>query len=221
MSYIKRIANKDIKNYNRLKLIEQGIYLHFNDEDITKMTAYITTFNKDSVYYLGLLEFQINFPNNYPHSPPKLKYVSKSRTRIHPNLYVNGKVCLSILNTWAGPSWKSVMDITSVLLSIQSVLDSNPLCHEPGYSTITTLHNNYNMVVRYEVLNTLLYYNNICENFIKIIKTYLITNKKDIFNDIEKFKNIKRIDKCNVYNCNLIINYKQLKEKVNDLYNKF
>ena len=40
-----------------------------------------------------------------------------------------GKVCLSILGTWAGPKWTSIMDITTVLLTIQSLLDKNPLHH--------------------------------------------------------------------------------------------
>ena len=43
-----------------------------------------------------------------------------------------GKVCLSILGTWSGPKWTSIMDITTVLLTLQSLLDENPLHHEPG-----------------------------------------------------------------------------------------
>ena len=37
---------------------------------------------------------------------------------------MSGKVCLSILGTWSGPSWTHTMDITIVLLTIQSLLDA-------------------------------------------------------------------------------------------------
>ena len=70
--------------------------------------------------------FTIEFPSNYPHIPPTLKYISRSKVRIHPNIYVSGKVCLSILNTWKGPSWTSSMDISCVLLSLQSLLNNEP-----------------------------------------------------------------------------------------------
>ena len=40
--------------------------------------------------------------------------------------YASGKVCLSILGTWAGPSWSPTQSLGSVLLSIQSLLHATP-----------------------------------------------------------------------------------------------
>ena len=53
--------------------------------------------------------------------------------RFNPNLYNCGKVCLSILGTWTGPGWTSVMTTKSVLISIRSLMNEKPFYNEPGY----------------------------------------------------------------------------------------
>ena len=48
------------------------------------------------------------------------------------------------------------MDITTILLTIQSLLDNNPLHHEPGQETNETEMNKlYNEVIKYESIQTL------------------------------------------------------------------
>ena len=137
MKAVKRILSKDMRAVEEQKLNSLGIYIHFNEENILEANAMIVG-PKDSLYEGGFLFFKIKFPKNYPFSPPDVVYVSRNRVRIHPNLYVSsgtggyGKVCLSILGTWSGPKWTTIMDISTVLLSLQSLLDSNPLSHEPG-----------------------------------------------------------------------------------------
>ena len=90
------------------------------------------------------------------HDISDVSYLSCTKTRIHPNIYVGGhkngrKVCLSILGTWNGPKWTTVMDISTVLITIQSLLDNNPLCHEPGFSSPSRnnlkLYSNYNEII--------------------------------------------------------------------------
>lgn len=45
-----------------------------------------------------------------------------------------GKVCLSLLGTWNGPSWTPASTLLQVLVSIQSlILVSEPFFNEPGY----------------------------------------------------------------------------------------
>lgn len=55
------------------------------------------------------------------------------KVRFNPNLYANGRVCLSILGTWSGPQWTPAMNLYSVVLSIQSLLNKNPFYNEPGF----------------------------------------------------------------------------------------
>jgi ubiquitin-conjugating enzyme E2 Z len=100
----------------------------------------------------------MEFPaNDYPHSPPRvtLKTTGGGVVRFNPNLYKCGKVCLSILGTWSGPSWSPVHTIGSVLLSIRSLMNSSPYNNEPGFEHTPTSapeSNQYNNYIRYETM---------------------------------------------------------------------
>ena len=108
----------------------------------------------DTPYADGFYLFKLNFPCNYPHSPPKLTFMTddRERTRFNPNLYVNGKVCLSILNTWQGERWTSCQTIRSILMSLIMVLNEQPLTNEPGYDTKnhTKMINMYTTTIAYK-----------------------------------------------------------------------
>jgi len=65
-------------------------------------------------------------------------YYHSGGLRVNPNLYVDGKVCLSLLNTWTGKGnevWDpSSSSILQVLVSLQGlVLNSKPYFNEAGY----------------------------------------------------------------------------------------
>ena len=51
-----------------------------------------------------------------------------NQIRFNPNLYKNGKICVSILNTWSGPT--TACTLSGVLLSIQSLLNERPIQNE-------------------------------------------------------------------------------------------
>ncbi len=55
-------------------------------------------------YANGCFEFDVYFPPDYPQSPPLVHLLTTGNgtVRFNPNLYNDGKVCLSILNTWHG-----------------------------------------------------------------------------------------------------------------------
>ncbi|KAL9259066.1 putative ubiquitin-conjugating enzyme E2 25 [Drosera capensis] len=88
-------------------------------------------------YHDGAFFFDVFFPADYPNSPPHVYYHSGG-LRLNPNLYVNGYVCLSLLNTWQGNSnqrWRPGYSTTlQVLVSIQGlVLNAKPYFNEPRY----------------------------------------------------------------------------------------
>ena len=93
-------------------------------------------------YEHGLFEFDVFFPAHYPVGPPLFYFVTAGRYRmsINPNLHPDGKICLSLLNTWPGPKWNpSHSTPLQVLVSIQAmVFCEEPWYNEPGYE-------NYNM----------------------------------------------------------------------------
>ena len=90
---------------------------------------------KGTPYEGGLFFFDLQLPGDYPSRPPRMKYHSVAEERLNPNLYVDGKVCLSLLGTWAGPSWDpSGSTVLQLLVSVQGlVLVEQPYFNEAGY----------------------------------------------------------------------------------------
>jgi ubiquitin-protein ligase len=223
---LKRILNKDIKSVTENGLEKLGIYIDFNEENLLEAKAMIVG-PKGGIYEGGVFFFKILFPKNYPYSPPDICYISINRIRIHPNLYTrhhktgHGKICLSILGTWNGPSWTTVMDISTVLLTIQSLLDENPLLHEPGITNKTFI-NNYNKIIEHENIKTLYLKNSFhipigFEYFKDLVKENMDNHKAIIYEKIIKNVNIKGEIKLSLYNLNYTIDYKNLK----DLYDNY
>ena len=151
---LKRLMH-DYKNMSADLLAEKGIYTKVNDENIYEAYALILG-TSDTPYDSGFYFFKFNFCKKYPLVPPSVKFMTlNNEVRFNPNLYVEGKVCLSILGTWSGPSWTSCMNFETILVSLQTVLNDNPIRNEPGYEEttgdITTSYNNilsyYNLKV--------------------------------------------------------------------------
>jgi ubiquitin-protein ligase len=146
---------KDIQNVQSELMQQQGIWYWMDDSNITNGLAMIRG-PSDTPYEGCLLVFSVKFPSDYPFSPPKVLFLtSDGKTRFHPNLYVEGKVCLSILGTYPGPSWSGTQSLSSVLLSILALLDKNPLAHEPAYTSGTLLdarHRDYANYVEHQMV---------------------------------------------------------------------
>jgi len=69
----------------------------------------------------GTFKLTIQFDEQYPNKPPKVKFVSEM---FHPNIYNDGSICLDILQN----QWSPIYDISAILTSIQSLLaDPNPV----------------------------------------------------------------------------------------------
>ena len=139
-------------------LSSHGIYYIPCEENILKGTALLVG-REGTPYFGGFYFFSIEFPAEYPFVPPKvLSLTQDGRTRFNPNMYIDGKVCLSILNTWHdGPQWSGVLTIESVLLSIMSdVLNHNPLENEPMYTGcgMTLEAQTYNRIISHANLQT-------------------------------------------------------------------
>ena len=92
---------------------------------------------KDTPFEGGFYFFQLSIPDNYPIKPPKMHFLTLSPDiRIHPNLYTEGKVCLSIINTWEGDGWSASNTLRSMLIAVQSyVFNEYPLHNEPGFES--------------------------------------------------------------------------------------
>ena len=167
---------------------------------------------KDTPYENGLFEFHVKFPPNYPNKEPSviLKTTGNETVRFNPNLYANGKVCLSLLGTWSGSEeekWNSkTSTFLQVLVSIQSlILVDEPYFNEPGFERLintpegTKSSNNYNENIqlhtfKWAIINQI---NNPPKGFENIIKEHFSRKKNDILNKIDKCieKSINNKDK--------------------------
>ena len=216
-SAIKRIA-KDVKYIlnNEHSLSLENIYYKHDEENVMKGYALIIG-QKNTPYGYGYYFFEFNFPDNYPFSPPVVRYLTNDGTmRFNPNLYTNGKVCLSLLNTWSGESWTSCQTINSILLTLSIVLCENPLLNEPGVEeTNNDAIEKYNYLVTYKNIEF-----SICK-ILNYIQNYDVSNSNsnNNINDITimyKFKNI--VCETFINNKNNIIEYLNI-NKIN--YAKF
>jgi ubiquitin-protein ligase len=128
---------KEIADVQTDAMRSSGIYYWADESDMRNGKALIVGPEGTPYAHCPLL-FSLTLPDDYPFTPPRVQVLtSDGRTRFHPNLYVEGKVCLSILGTWAGPKWSPVMTLSTVLSSIQSLLEANPIVNEPGYEKLT------------------------------------------------------------------------------------
>ena len=226
MSFLrdKRIKS-DIKNFIKSDLETNGIFCKFSEIDMTHVQAMIIG-PSDTPYENGFYFFDLRFPDNYPWSPPRVKFITQdSNIRFNPNLYVDGKVCLSILGTWSGPGWSSCLTLNSVLLSIQTLLNENPLQNEPGFENETGHRSKkYNKILEYfnikgatlkminETPNTYDYFLPIMEkHFVKNIefyRKYIDRNLKDENTTVHS----------PIYNLHSILKIKKLSSNIENLY---
>jgi len=190
---------KDVVDIIKNPLEDNGIYYKHDEDNMLCGYALIIGPEK-TLYNYGNYLFKFEFPRDYPFSPPKLTYLTNNgHTRFHPNLYISGKVCLSILNTWRGEQWTSCQTIRSILLTLVTLFHNKPLLNEPGLTEKYKDFNKYNEIIQYENYNTAilsllkkkislkiyeLFKNEITKNYEK--------NKSTIENQLIEKKNRKR-----------------------------
>jgi ubiquitin-protein ligase len=91
-------------------------------------------------YAFGLFFFDALFAQDYPRDPPVMLFETTGggRVRFNPNLYADGKICLSLLGTWHGHSasekWNpDQSSLWQILVSIQGmILVEDPYFNEPN-----------------------------------------------------------------------------------------
>jgi len=187
---------QDIYDFNKNK--PEGIYLSIDKKNLMKQHALIIG-PKDTPYFGGFFFFEIIYPENYPTNSHQVTLLTiEKNVRFNPNLYECGKVCLSILGTWSGPSWSPVMNIRLVLQSIQSLLCSFPIQNEPGFENtkeneITSMEYNQYLIYntyRIAIIEVLKNKFNVSSLFKKEIEKEFNNNKSKLTNDLLSYKQI-------------------------------
>jgi ubiquitin-conjugating enzyme E2 Z len=218
---------KDVKQIIKNPLTDQGIYYIHDDTDILKGYAMIIG-PTDTPYFSGFYFFEFIYPNDYPHSPPKVNYCTNNNNiRFNPNLYTCGKVCVSLLNTWRGDQWTSCQSISTVLLTLCTLLCNDPLLNEPGVLKNHKDIKNYNEIIEYSNINVAIcdvimksknFYLPFFDNFYPFIKEIFNNNYDKIYEIVEKKKLDTNIEKKVIstvfYNMNIFIDYDNILNKL-------
>jgi baculoviral IAP repeat-containing protein 6 len=137
---LKRLAQESVTLSTSLPIAYGSTIFVRCDNDRLDVMKVLITGPSGTPYSNGCFEFDVFFPNEYPNSPMmiNLETNGRQRVRFNPNLYTDGKVCLSILNTWHGrpeEKWNpQTSSLLPVLVAIQSlILNAEPYFNEPGY----------------------------------------------------------------------------------------
>ena len=106
----------------------------------------------------GYFKTQLKFPRDYPNNPPEMRFISKMW---HPNIYTDGKVCISILHPpgtdqfnqqeTADVRWRPILGVDAILMSVMVMLQ-NPNIESPANIDASKEYRDerekYNMKVR-------------------------------------------------------------------------
>lgn len=122
MSHCHSCHTTDIAELDGGKVVEVEFP---NPNDLTTFYVIITP---DTGYWAhATYNFTFTIPPHYPHSPPKVECNTKI---YHPNINLDGKVCLNILRE----DWKPVLDINAVIYGLCFLFyqpnPEDPLNHE-------------------------------------------------------------------------------------------
>lgn len=145
-SFLKTLR-KELRSLKRNLLLtpENSMFVRY-DEDRPQFMRAVITGNSDSPYAYGAFLFDIFLPANYPTVPLKITHITPGATNVHanngpggfsPNMHqATGKICLSLLGTWAGPGWdpkkSNVYQVLSTIcFAILSV--EHPYYMEPNF----------------------------------------------------------------------------------------
>jgi len=113
------------------------------DEDNFLKWNFIMVGPPDSLYEHGMFGGYIDFPKTYPIKPPQVTF---NTNIFHPNVYVDGKVCITILHEGVDQfgyessmeRWNPSHGVESIMISINSML-GDPNYESPANPTIAKM----------------------------------------------------------------------------------
>jgi ubiquitin-protein ligase len=161
---IRRLAREIGALSKNLPIAYQSSVLLRVDQNDSRCMRVAITGPDDTPYDSGIYIFDVYCgrytDKTYPNNPPLMNIINNGGKRMNPNLYNEGKVCLSLLGTWhcgKGEGWiPETSTLNQLFISVQSlILIEQPYYNEPGYErSMNTDDGNkrsraYNMAIRY------------------------------------------------------------------------
>ena len=160
--------------------INSGVFMRVNEEKVNEI-RFLIIGPAGTPYENGCFEFEMIIGYDYPDKPPNVQIMTtgSGSVRFNPNLYNNGKVCLSLLGTWSGPGWDpKVSTLLQVLVSIQSlIMVPDPYFNEPGYEASQVSRKLiFHIIPSNEFIRVLLRVKNNLKDIIQILN-FVMSNK--------------------------------------------
>ncbi|QDZ25206.1 ubiquitin-conjugating enzyme E2 [Chloropicon primus] len=128
VSQAELLLRKQLKNL--MKNPVDGFSAGLTDENNIYEWSVTVIGPPDTLYEGGFFTAILSFPRDYPQSPPVCKFKSEMW---HPNVYPDGRVCISILHSpgddpsgyeLSSERWTPVHTVETIMLSIISMLSS-------------------------------------------------------------------------------------------------
>lgn len=198
---MRRIAKEYGSLMNNLPIYyESSIFVRVNNQNNRQIKVLITGPN-NTPYDSGIFIFDVLIGDTYPNGPPTMKFVNTGGKRFNPNLYIDGKVCLSLLGTWSGTGGEQWNSLTSTLyqlfISVQAqILIENPFFNEPGYEKMNNdtgqkQSQDYNNDIRYytmcHAIGDILEKPENYSEFLPVIEKHFSLKKEYILTTCEKW----------------------------------
>ncbi len=199
--YLKRIKNEYTSLISSLPIhYNSSIFVRTDENNLSALKIAITGPN-NTPYDNGFFIFDVLIPNEYPIVCPKMVITNNAGRRFNPNLYADGKVCLSLLGTWRGTAaegWNSTSTLNQLFLSTQSqIFIDEPYFNEPGHESSSNTSagiaksRHYNIRIRYFTMCHTIYdmLKNINQypEFADAIKKHFVLKKDYIVSTCQKW----------------------------------
>lgn len=132
-----KILWKEFRNITNPKTGLKQIHVEVADDNIYIWNVSLMVVDPESHYNGACLQGILRFSPNYPFEPPSFKFTPAI---FHPNVYVDGRLCISILHSANSEqpndeplelTWSPAQNVETVLLSILSLLD-DPNINSPA-----------------------------------------------------------------------------------------
>ena len=135
-----------------------------NENDYYKWTVLFQG-PEDTIFEGGFFKAILTFPEDFPQSPPEMKFVSEM---FHPNIYKEGRVCISILHNPGfdqfnsqeriDEKWRPSLGVEQIVISVISMLN-DPNCDSPANIDASVMFKNnrkeYERIVRQLTLKSI------------------------------------------------------------------
>ncbi|KAI9885969.1 MAG: general negative regulator of transcription subunit 5 [Watsoniomyces obsoletus] len=109
----KKVTAAQLRVQKDLSELSLGTTMKIDLPDPDDILNFTLTIDPDEGFYKGgRFKFTFTINQNFPHDPPKVKSTQKI---YHPNIDLDGNVCLNILRE----DWKPVLNLNAVIVGLQ------------------------------------------------------------------------------------------------------